>query len=207
MKRHAFTMLELVLIIVVLGILASLAIPRLDRDLREEAKSNIISAIRYTQHLALMDNKTNPTTPDWQKNFWKITFSVSTDIKATFYTVSSRNDTDNAVDKTETALDPINGKYMYNANADTTVDNDESPNIFIGKKYGVKTIGFADGCSSAQHIAFDHLGRPYNSIGGASNDYSKYMLTDCTITMEFTSSGIVPLVITIAKETGHVSGN
>ena len=63
----AFTMLELVFVIVVLGILAALALPRMDRDLRQEAKDNILSAIRYTQHLALMDNKTNPLDANWQR--------------------------------------------------------------------------------------------------------------------------------------------
>jgi len=49
MKHSAFTMIELVLVIVVLGILAALAMPRLERDLRQEAKDNLLSAIRYTQ--------------------------------------------------------------------------------------------------------------------------------------------------------------
>lgn len=60
MKHPAFTMIELVFVIVVLGILSALAMPRIDRDLRQEAKDNILSSIRYTQHLALIDEKTNP---------------------------------------------------------------------------------------------------------------------------------------------------
>ena len=62
-------MIELVMVIVVLGILAVLAMPRLDRDLRQEAGDNILSAIRYTQHMALMDDVTNPNDNEWQKAF------------------------------------------------------------------------------------------------------------------------------------------
>jgi prepilin-type N-terminal cleavage/methylation domain-containing protein len=207
-QTNAFTMIELVFVIVVLGILAAIALPRMDRDLRQEAKDNILSAIRYTQHLALMDDKTNPTNPTWQKELWQIRFSTS-DVtnKAFFYTVSSDTDQDGSVDKNETAIDPANGKYMYNLGGNTVIDSDESPNIFIGKTYGIDDIEFDGGCEDAQHIAFDHLGRPHNEIGGASNDYDKYMTSDCTIEFEFADTSITPLTVTIATETGHVSAD
>ena len=60
-QSKAFTMIELVFVIVVIGILAALALPRIERDLRQEAADNILAAIRYTQHLALNDNKTDPS--------------------------------------------------------------------------------------------------------------------------------------------------
>ncbi len=207
MKRPAFTMLELVFVIVVLGILSSLAIPRLERDLRQEAKDNLLSAIRYTQHLALIDDKTNPADPNWQKKLWKISFSTSGNNLANFYTVSSDTDQDGSVDKNETAIDPANGKYMYNFGGNTDIDSDESPNIFIGKKYGINSMNFEDGCEDAQHVAFDHLGRPHNEIGSATNDYGKYMSQDCTIEFGFADTSITPLTVTITTETGHVSAN
>ncbi len=114
MKKPAFTMLELVFVIVVLGILAALAMPRLDRDLRQEAKDNILSAIRYTQHLALTDDKTVPGTA-WQANLWKIA------IGSTSYTISSG---------ATIAQDPINGQAM----------DGTSPNTKIAKLYSVNGI-------------------------------------------------------------------
>ena len=201
----AFTMIELVFVIVILGILAALAIPRMDRDLRQGAKDNILSAIRYTQHLALVDDKTDPTIDDWQKKLWQIRFSTSpSNNKAFFYTVSSDINTNDAVSKDETAIDPANGKHMYNVGGDTDIDADESPNIFIGKKYGIKRMDFNGGCS-AQHIAFDNLGRPHNGLGSATNNYSQYMASDCSITVSFIDTDITPLIITIATETGYVS--
>ncbi len=205
---RAFTMLELVFVIVVLGILASLALPRMDRDLRQEAKDNILAAIRYTQHLALNDNKTDPSDSNWQKGLWQIRFSTSGNNLANFYTISSDADPYNgAVSKNETAIDPVNGKYMYNLGGDTDIDSDESPNIFIGKKYGINSITFSDACNDAQHIAFDHLGRPHNDIGDADNDYDEYMDSDCTIEFGFADTSITELNVTIATETGHVSAN
>jgi len=210
-KRPAFTMIELVFVIVVLGILAALALPRLERDLRQEARDNLLSAIRYTQHLALIDDKTNPTDttdpvyPNWQRKFWKITFSTSADNLANFYTISSDLNGDDTVTKNETAIDPVNGKYMFTD--DSTIDTDETPNIFIGKTYGIimNPADFTGGCANAQHIAFDHFGRPYNDIGSATNDYSKYMASDCNIIVKFADTSIQDLIITIATETGQVT--
>ena len=201
----AFTMLELVFVIVVLGILAALALPRMERDLRQEAKDNILSAIRYTQHLALNDDKTDPADTNWQRELWQIRFTSGADNLANFYTVSSDADQDDSVDKNETAIDPVNGKYMFTD--DSTIDTDESPNIFIGKTYGIDDIEFDGGCEDAEHIAFDHIGRPHSDIGGASNDYDKYMTSDCTIEFEFADASITPLTVTIATESGHVSAN
>ncbi|KYJ86286.1 pilus assembly FimT family protein [Sulfurovum riftiae] len=205
MKKPAFTMIELTLVIVVIGILAALALPRLDRDLRQGAKDNILAAIRYTQHLALVDDKTDPRDANWQQELWTIRFSADGDGRY-FYTISSNADHGGNVDKNETAIDPINGKYIYNAAGDSTIDNDESPNLFLGKKYGVDSVAFGGGCSGSTHIAFDHLGRPFKSgIFSASNPYDGYMTTDCTITVGFEDTSITNIVFTIEKETGYVS--
>ena len=62
--RKSFTLFEAIIVIVVIGILAAVAMPRLETDNLQEAADKMISAIRYTQHLALIDNKYIPN-----KNF------------------------------------------------------------------------------------------------------------------------------------------
>jgi len=205
-QTKAFTMIELVFVIVVLGILAALAIPRLERDIRQEAADNILSAIRYTQHLALNDNKTNPFDLNWQKELWTIRFSLDGDGRY-FYTVSSNTNHGTNVSIDESAIDPTNGKYMYTS--DSIIDDDESPNIFLGKKYGIDSSDFtncqtiANGTNTSTHIAFDHLGRPHKGVfNTATNDYRTVMTTDCIISFGF-EDGSDNLDIRIAKETGY----
>lgn len=177
MKKQAFTMIELVLVIVVLGILAALAMPRLDRDLRQEAKDNILSAIRYTQHLAMIDDKTVPGTA-WQANLWKISFQAD----GSSYTISSGGNV---------ALDPIDGKAM----------DGTSPNTLIGKKYSVD--GVSGGCTT---VGFDNLGRPFTSMSGSTyTGYMDS--PSCNIIFTFEQTGVTDLTITIAAETGHVSAD
>jgi len=211
-NKSAFTLIELVFVIVVLGILAALAIPRLDRDIRQAAADNIVSALRYTKHMALIDNKTDPrtntyATGDWQKTFWALRFTVSnTDIDATYYTVATDNNRNGSIAKIESAIDPSNGKYFYNSSGSfSSIASDESPNIFIGHKYGIDSIGFSGGCSSTnKHVAFDYFGRLHNGIGSATNDFGTYQSQDCNITLGFQSTGVDNISIIIEKQTGHI---
>jgi len=195
---EAFTMIEMVMVIVVVAILAVFAIPRFSRDRTQEASRNILEAIRYTQHLALMDDKTDIADPNWQRKLWKISFVV--DGENSYYTISSDSDEDGKVDKKETALDPVSGKYMYHLNTNPPAEN-ESENVLIGKKYGVKNIVFEGGCAEVKHIAFDKMGRPFVKIGQAANDYATYMTSDCNISFEL--SGADGFNITVSKETGY----
>ena len=199
-QTKAFTMLELVFVIVVLGILAALALPRMDRDLRQEAADNVLSAIRYTQHLALNDDKTDPFDPNWQQELWSIHFTTAT--SGSYYNVSSDlNKSGLPVEKKETAIDPSNGKYMYHHH-NNPVQPNESPNVLLGKKYGVTDIQGSGGCNNIKHIGFDHIGRPHVSFSTSNTpDYSSYMPQDCIFT--FTMSDGDTFDINTSKETGY----
>jgi len=200
-------MIELVLSVIIIGILAALVIPRMHRDLRQEAADNILSAIRYTQHLALIDDKTDPFDSNWQKKLWKIQFTISSNTDGSFYTISTDLNENGSVSKDECTVDPANGKYMYNTGGwSTNLASDESPNIFIGHHYGINAMETSGGCN-VQHIAFDHLGRPHVGIGSATNDYGTYMSSDCNFTFSF-AGGEDNITITINAETGyaHIAG-
>jgi len=212
MKKAAFTMIELVMVIVVLGILAALAMPRMDRDLRQEAGDNILSAIRYTQHLALMDNKTDPNNPNWQQTLWTIQFMNAGN--EWFYRVASNMDNNNNLDLAEAAIDPSNGKYMHSTDASPAGPN-ESPDIFLTAKYGVTNVDFTN-CSGAvgdgntivavgvRHIAFDYLGRPHRGVvQGGTNDFHTLLHTDCSI--QFTFSDNTTMDIIIRQQTGYAN--
>jgi prepilin-type N-terminal cleavage/methylation domain-containing protein len=208
-QHNAFTMLELVFVIIVLGILAAMALPRLESDTRQEAQNTIVSALRYTKNLALSDDKTDPRDPNWQKELWQLRFAQSSTNKW-FFTISSDLNHLNNVNKTETFVDPLNGKYMYHLAGDSSLDEtDESPNIFLSKRFGIDSIVFSGDaiCAGNQHIAFDNLGRPHSSLGTATHLFTSYLKTNCNIIIGFEDPDITDINITIQTETGHISAS
>ena len=152
-NRFAFTMIELVMVIVLLGILASLAIPRLDRDLSQETADRVLSDIRYTQHLALTDDKHQYKEPKWQKAFWRIGFESCSGSSGFYEYIGSDIGYEGAIGDDEAATDPINGKKMiWDSTTDCSNggDSNTSENIFLTKKYGVSGITWGGSCSAAQ---------------------------------------------------------
>ena len=198
-------MLELVFVIVILGILASLAMPRLDRDMKQEAADNILSNIRYTQHLALTDFKHSFNETEWHKRFWKFNVESCGSSSGLYFGIGSDMDDEGDTDKIEAATDPANGKLMFwtnTASCENGGDHTVSENIFITKKYGVSAVAGTGGCVGIQHIGFDHVGRPHVSFAGSLRpNYASYMSSDCTFT--FTMKDHSTFAISIEKETGH----
>jgi len=208
LSRAAFTMLELVMVIVVLGILASLAIPRMERDLKQEAADSILSNIRYTQHLAQIDFKHDFADTQWQRKFWQIQFQSCANDSGLFMTVGSDVDEQGDIDRVkESAIDPSNAKPMFWTNTnDCSNGGDEtvSDNIFITKKYGVYKIKGGGGCKGIQYIGFDHLGRPHIQFSGSTEpNYASYMKTSCTFTFTLLEPKDDTFQITIEPETGY----
>jgi prepilin-type N-terminal cleavage/methylation domain-containing protein len=205
-NNQAFTMLELVMVIVVLGILAALALPRLDRDLTQEASDTVLSSIRYTQHMALLDDRQQFDDAQWQREFWRIEFEQCAD-GGTFLSVGSDKDQDGSLDRDETLLDPSNGKPMFWKNTEDCKsggDDTASDQIFLYKKYGVKTITGSGGCNGVKHIGFDHLGRPHVSFTNSSSpDYGSYMTSTCIFTFSLENGESFRLQIN--PETGYAT--
>ena len=218
-------MIELVFVIVILGILSSLAMGRMDRDLEQEAASSILSHIRLTQQLALNDNKHLSTGSvnqvDWQKSYWRFQFTncdFDGDVKA-IYSVGSgnRNTNQGKLKKEDTAIDPTNGKYMFATCNENMIGNDVSQQIFVGKHFGVEKMEMKK-CTSPQYtgqnFGFDYLGRPHVGISGykgANGYFNKLATRDCelivTMGTDINNDGEINdddnFKIIIESETGH----
>ena len=215
MKRFAFTMLELVFVIVVIGILAVLAMPRFDADPLERAAEQVAGHIRYAQHLAIVEDKYDPTDAQfitnpgytatydhlWFREYWRIRFYISS--SNVYYAVFSDRDREGNIDTathTEPAIDPLTGLYLYVGNSSTDPKN--NPKMNLTETYGISNVSAT--CDSGNiDIYFDNMGRPYAGSIAGTDPYSALLQNDCVVTL--THQNGKSAKITVQAETGYVS--
>ena len=218
--KKAFTLLELVFVIVVIGILTAIMLPRIETNPVQEAAVQLLSDIRYTQHLALVDDKFDSNDNAWYKKRWQIVFSqgAQTDNE---WAYSIFADTAGAstgqVDLSEVALNPLDtGRVLSGGYAGGPIQLDITSNSFLGTKklnlgvsYGITDVTFSNSCNGAnglsKRIVFDHFGRPMQGdISANTHSYETINLVknDCNITI---TDGEQSVSIIIQPESGYAN--
>lgn len=208
MKRAAFTLLELVFVLIVIGILAVLAMPNFRGNPLQTAAEQVASHIRYTQHLAMVDDKYDPTDTTWWEKRWQIQFENDAfDVGQKIYVIYSNDDKDTNEDDNETARDPQTKQLMRGANSQImAAPYKYMDNLMISREYGITNVTFSAGCNpssaTSNRIGFDNVGRPYTRSNSAVSPYDDLMIVDCNITLVHPDGNAT---ITIRPETGYVS--
>lgn len=136
MKRYAFTMLELVFVIIIIAILAVLAIPNLRKQPLQEAGEQLANHIRYTQHLAMMDDVYDPSNPTWYLRRWSINLCSAT------YRITRFDGTQLAVDPKDKTTSDYNLTDQFNM-SDMNVTSNNCRLVFdsIGRPYVFAAAG------------------------------------------------------------------
>jgi len=211
--KKAFTLLELVFVIVVVGVLSAIMIPKTERNPLREATVQLLSDIRYTQHLAIIDDKFDAQDTDWFQKRWQILFGKNVNSNSqwayTIFSDTSGTSTGDA-NEAEIALNPMNPNRRMTGGYTGAKALDYNDEDFVGMKklnlgssYGIDDIQFSCG----QRLAFDHIGRPMSgdqsTMTGAYHSGSDRLLKkDCTITL---IKGAKHTTITIRPETGYAN--
>ena len=227
MKKRAFTMIELVFVFVIVGILAAIMIPKLNRNASREAANQILTHIRYTQHLAMQDDKyenfiSNQSKP-WFKLRWGITFNNTSLQKCSIdkpgvvtwkYSVFfDKSLNGNINSESEVANDIYKSGKLLSGGWSSGIVTEAickkwNKELNLGKRFGITSVDFKDGCSGMQTINFDEMGRPMKVVSvtknrGAKRPYDRLLKKDCKITI--TDKRGNQTIITIEKESGFAS--
>ena len=201
--KKAFTMMELIFVIIVIGILAAVAIPRTGSNKLQEAATQVLSHIRYTQHLAMVDDKFDSNDPTWYRERWQIRFRRNGGTSG-YVIFSDSVNTQGNVNNGERAIDPLTKEGI-----DGFLDYKEAD---LTRSYSVvgDNTGIVQSCFSADGslvtanrgvFSFDHLGRPYSGVSNSASVTQYLILGNCDLTLRDTSGATV--VIRVHPETGY----
>ena len=196
MRRNAFTMMELIFVIVVLGILATVATPRFHADPLAQAAEEVASRIRYTQHLAMVDDQYDPTDETWYKTRWQIRFLSNGATR--FYEIFSDKDKLGGSDESDEAIDPLTHERLGSGNTINT----PTGSVNLTQKYGISEIGGTCVYGGTNKLGFDYLGRPFLRVSGGVYD-DRVPAAGCTIVLQHSTEGNA--TIKVEAETGYVS--
>ena len=191
-QKRGFTLIEVIIVLMVVGILASVILPRLERDHFHEGIQQVVRHIRFTQHLAMHDDVYDAEKVHWYRALWRISFRSKN-----CYLVSSNTDLDKNYDRNESALDALDGTRLY-SNIKCEEESGSSAKMYLNEMYDVESISFSTGCGANRFVAFSHIGEPLKTLT-KSHDV---MTSVCTITF---ISGSRTAKINIIPETGYVT--
>lgn len=177
--KKAFTLIELVFVMIVLAILTFALWPTKQPTQALEAARQIVAHIRYTQHLALNDDKfathtdgTSSIARDWYKRLWRITFSNTTaDEKcknggwryAVYQNIAKGlSDSGQPNGANEAARNPAQAGKVLSA-CYSGLSTNTSDELNLGQTYKIENIDFGEFAAGGgiQGIIFDELGRAY----------------------------------------------
>lgn len=194
--KKAFTLVELVFVVVVIGILAFALWPTKQPTQALEAARQIVAHIRYTQHLALNDDKfaahtdtggTDSIAKDWYKRLWRITFSNLTADKdckiggwryAVYQNIAGDlSDKGQPNGTIEAARNPAQAGKVLSA-CYSGLSTNTSDELNLSQTYKIENIDFSE--FGTQGIIFDELGRAYprGDFSQAYNNGKKFKLGD-----------------------------
>jgi prepilin-type N-terminal cleavage/methylation domain-containing protein len=175
--KKAFTMLEFLIVLVVIAILAVAIIPDMKSNKLREAAVQVVSHIKYTQHLAMVDDKFDASDGKWYKKRWQIIFANQTGGGNVRYSIFSDTSTTGNPDEDEIAKNPQNNIKVLSgghSNLHASFDNNLTKQLNLTSTYNINSYKLHGGCAYGR-VAFDNMGRPIK--GDLSSSVKSYQST------------------------------
>ncbi len=210
--KKAYTLLEIVLTVIVIGIISSVMVPKLNDTSLQKAAEQVMFHLRYTQHLALIENQFNQNDKYWYKARWQLYFSYCRgDNDQCGYTVFSDrlNDHRGNPDPPEIAVNPLNPSQVLTGGSPGNKlihyeDKEATKSMNLGQTYGVKKVSVKN-CARAKRVAFDYIGRPIvGNMRTMKYPYQNKRLLSKKCLITLIKDEFEKITIVVEPETGYV---
>ncbi len=212
MKR-AFSLVELVLVIVIVGIISAVMVPRINDVQIDKAAQQVLAHIRYTQHLAMMDNRFDPADPNWFKKRWQIRFQYTgSSPRKFYYTIYRDDDVSDGYSQNEIAKNPLNTSQILTGKKTISTSSAKyTKKLDLYQTYNIKSVSMtgciAGGVGQSIRLSFDFLGRPIvknvNVLVRAYAAQTERRLATKTCYLKLTDKNNRVATIAIEPETGY----
>ena len=187
--KNAFTLVEIIFIIVIAGVILSVAVIKFNSKDLLKGVEMVAKDIEYTKHLAIIfdtrrvnDYQIQLTENDIKefekgiinpvRQYWGIKFYDDYKIKENGKTKVLNNPIYSVFKSTfnkqinldSLAIDYLNKQYVLGINNNKYFYEKTfktSPRLDLRKNYGIKNIDFFGSCKGVKHIFFDEEGVPY----------------------------------------------
>ncbi|ARE81340.1 pilus assembly FimT family protein [Campylobacter helveticus] len=219
--KKAFSLLEIVLVLSILGVILTFANFDLRQDKLSEGARSILNDILYTRNLALMQssfrtNELNHAKREWYKSRWQLYFinSAATNYEQTYTIFLDKNGDGNAnLGKTnvnldrEIAVDILNPVKLMNSGQSGVIHKDDekaSARFNIEKRFGIEKVEFKGACSGTTRIIFDEFGRLYSPLKSAKSVFDKNLAKNSsTCILRFSSKYKKQICLVIDTLSGY----
>jgi len=212
--KRAFSLMELVLVIVVVGIISAVMVPRINDVQIDKAAQQVLTHIRYTQHLAMMDNRFDPQDPNWFKKRWQIRFQYKGSFpRKYFYTIYRDDDLTGGYSQREIAKNPLNPSQLLTGKKtiSTVTTAKYTKKLDLYQTYNIKSVSMTGciyrGVGQSVRLSFDYLGRPIvknvNALARAYAAKTQRRLATKTCYLKLTDKSDRTATIAIEPETGY----
>ncbi|MCR6593919.1 pilus assembly FimT family protein [Campylobacter insulaenigrae] len=199
--NKAFTLIELILVCMILSLVFSIAYFYVKPNYLHLGAEQILNDIKYTKHLALMQNDFRTkdfsiAKREWFKAKWQLYFiksQLATNNEQTYTIFLDKNGDGNAnlgkniINKDrEIAIDLLNPNLLMNSGQSgviTQANTKANSKYNIEKSYGISKVLFEGSCKGSTRLVFDSFGRLYSPLKNSSRIYDKLLnfKNDCII--------------------------
>lgn len=202
--KKAFSLIEIIFVLVLIGIASSFAIPKNNISKLNLAKQQLTMQLKYMRYIAMLDNKYDHNNTLWYRKAWNFKFRWCNGKKEIHYYIFSDINNNGHVSEIESLKDPLTNQYIYSSKYCKDSINRTNYTL-ISKYYDIKSVDITcNKTSSLGQILFLNDGVGYSKFeSNNTNHKNDYKITsDCSI--KLIDKNHKDVNITISGKTGYI---